>query len=115
MCLRNTCEILCVFVNTPSVRKHSTPMSNAQTDMIYPASSHMRLGRGLSNIINKRHCSCYDMESGTAMDLEPAVKSLSESDLFSLFESANNGSISENQPKNSKQELKSSVQNMETS
>ena len=46
------------------------------------------------------------------MDLKPAVKSLSESDLFCLFES-NNGLINENQPKKSNHAQKSSIQNME--
>ena len=65
--------------------------------MLYPPSSHMQLGRGLSNFAKSRRSSCFEM--GTCLDEEMeasgARPSFSESDIASLLGASENTQIND--------------------
>ena len=68
-----------------------------ERELAYPPSSHMRLGRGLSNKFKSRHSSFFDVEPAMDDDIKPGGvdTSFTEPDISQLCESSNNNDVLE--------------------
>ena len=68
-----------------------------EREPVYPPSSHMRLGRGLSNRFKSRHSSFFDVETSMDDDIKSGGQdtSFTEPDIALLFESSNKNDVLE--------------------